>query len=80
MKESAAIHRDEIAHLAYLNWQWDGCPSGRDQDYWYEAEHQMKATKHLLVEEDKLHINGNNAATKSRKPGRLKSTSNADGA
>lgn len=41
--------RDEIAHLAYLNWLKDGCPSGRDLDYWLEAECQLKATWHLLV-------------------------------
>jgi hypothetical protein len=40
---------DEIAHLAYLNWQKEGCPSGRALDYWLEAECQLKATWHLLV-------------------------------
>ena len=41
--------REEIAHLAYLNWLKDGCPPGRDLDYWLEAEWQLKATWHLLV-------------------------------
>jgi hypothetical protein len=49
VKDSISINRDEIAHLAYLNWQKDGCPQGRDQAYWLEAEHQLKATKHLLA-------------------------------
>lgn len=49
VNESFPIQRDEIAQLAYLNWQRDGCPLGRDQDYWLEAEQQLKATKHLLV-------------------------------
>ncbi len=49
MKDSVAINRDEVAHLAYLNWQKDGCPAGRDQVYWLEAEQQLKATKHLLA-------------------------------
>ena len=46
---------EEIAHLAYLNWQKDGClsedacPSGRALDYWLDAECQLKATWHLLV-------------------------------
>jgi hypothetical protein len=41
--------RDEVAHLAYLNWRHDGCPMGRDFDYWVEAEAQLKATNHLLI-------------------------------
>lgn len=40
---------EDIAHLAYLNWQGDGCPPGRDLDYWLEAECQFKATWHLLL-------------------------------
>ena len=39
----------EIAQLAYLNWQRDGCPPGRSLDYWLEAESQIKATWHLLI-------------------------------
>ena len=45
------VTHQEIANLAYLNWQNDGCPHGRDQAYWIEAEHQIKHTKHLLVTE-----------------------------
>lgn len=41
--------RDEIGCLAYLNWQHDGCPPGRDADYWLEAELQMQATWRLLI-------------------------------
>ena len=41
--------REEIACLAYLNWEKDGCPSERELDYWLEAEHQINATKHLLL-------------------------------
>ena len=40
---------DDIAHLAYLNWQRDGCPPGRALDYWLEAESQLRATWHLLL-------------------------------
>ena len=43
------VSHHEIANLAYLNWQKDGSPHGRDQMYWLEAEHQIKHTKHLLV-------------------------------
>jgi hypothetical protein len=45
------ITKEEVAHLAFLNWQKDGCPSGRDLNYWIEAESQLKATKHLMAEE-----------------------------
>jgi len=50
--ESMASHED-IAHLAYINWQKDGCPHGHDETYWLEAERQLKATKHLLSHEIK---------------------------
>jgi hypothetical protein len=39
----------EIAQVAYLNWQRDGCPPGRDVHYWLEAESELKATWHLLL-------------------------------
>jgi len=50
-KEFDTIHHDEIANLAYLNWRHDGSPHGRDEQYWYEAEHQLRATKYLIVAE-----------------------------
>lgn len=45
------VSREDIAHLAYLNWQKDGCPHGHDENYWFEAERQLKATRHLLSHE-----------------------------
>lgn len=50
-QELDKIHHDEIASLAYLNWRHDGSPHGRDKQYWYEAEHQLMATKSLMVAE-----------------------------
>lgn len=58
VKESNSIKHDEIAHLAYLNWQKDGCPCGRDRAYWLEAEQQLKATKHLLAVAHDAQANG----------------------
>jgi hypothetical protein len=52
VNESSPIQHEEIAQLAYLNWQRDGRPLGRDQEYWLEAEQQLKATKHLLLAGD----------------------------
>lgn len=50
-KEKPAISHDEIARLAYLNWEKDGRPHGHDEKYWLEAEQQIKATSHLLIGE-----------------------------
>lgn len=47
------IENTQIAHLAYLNWQKDGCPAGRALEYWLEAESHLKATWHLLHDEIK---------------------------
>jgi hypothetical protein len=50
-KEMPAISHDQIARLAYLNWERDGRPEGHDQKYWLEAEEQIKATRDLLISE-----------------------------
>jgi len=49
--ETPAISHDEIARLAYFNWEKDGRPHGNDQKYWLEAEQQIRATSHLLISE-----------------------------
>jgi hypothetical protein len=49
--ERGRIDRDEIALLAYYAWERDGKPSGRDLQYWLEAEIQVRATRHLLARE-----------------------------
>lgn len=33
----------EIARYAYLIWEREGCPPGRDVTHWLEAEKQLKA-------------------------------------
>ena len=53
MNEATIINHDEIAQLAYQHWERDGRPNGRNREYWLEAEQQLKATKHLLVLEQK---------------------------
>ncbi|MGE5477056.1 MAG: DUF2934 domain-containing protein [Bacteroidales bacterium] len=35
----------EIKDLAYKLWQDAGSPDGRDQEFWYAAEVQVKAAK-----------------------------------
>lgn len=45
------ISHAEISRLSFMNWEKDGCPPGRDVEYWLEAESQMKATWHLIEQE-----------------------------
>jgi len=45
------FNKEEVNRLAFLNWEKDGRPQGRDVDYWLEAESQLMATWHLLVKD-----------------------------
>lgn len=65
-KQAGQILHHEIAQLAHLNWERDGRPTGRDLQYWLEAEHQLKATKHLLVSESNQPPEEKTAAMKAR--------------
>lgn len=69
VNETSTINHEETAHLAYLNWQKDGCPAGRDLAYWLEAEQQLKATKHLLAVANEAQANGPKAAAKPKTKG-----------
>lgn len=33
---------EEIRHEAYLLWQQDGCPDGRELDHWLAAQERVK--------------------------------------
>ena len=35
--------KESIAARAYELWQEEGCPEGRDIEFWYQAEQQLKA-------------------------------------
>jgi hypothetical protein len=37
------LSHDEIARLARRIWQQEGCQSGRDEEYWLQAEQQLRA-------------------------------------
>ena len=37
------VSRDKVAQLAYLLWEAGGCPSGRDLEYWHQAEAQLQS-------------------------------------
>lgn len=34
---------EKIRHRAYTLWEADGCPEGREMDYWLKAEHEIKS-------------------------------------
>jgi hypothetical protein len=34
---------ERIAARAYELWQANGCPEGRDAEYWYQAERELRA-------------------------------------
>jgi hypothetical protein len=43
--KSTDINPEEIALSAYLLWEKDGRPEGRDLHFWLEAEKKLTATK-----------------------------------
>ena len=56
--ESPQISHFEVSRLACLNWQMDGCPHGRDLDYWLAAERQLKAPQSPQFKNGKPQTNG----------------------
>lgn len=78
MKQYPPIPHDEIARLAYLNWEKEGCPSGRDQDYWLEAEQQLRATKHMVMAEHQPAPVAATRAPGKNKPGKNKKIAPGD--
>jgi len=38
---------EEIRHEAYLLWQQDGCPEGRELDHWLAAQERVRHRQHL---------------------------------
>ncbi len=40
-----AVPREKIAERAYQIWQESGCPAGRDQDHWLQAERELQSTR-----------------------------------
>lgn len=71
-REVPSTSHDEIARLAHLNWEKDDRPHGQDQKYWFEAELQIKATRHLLVSELSPPLNQPSGAPKTKLNGKVK--------
>jgi hypothetical protein len=39
------LNPDDVARCAYLIWEVEGRPAGREQDHWYQAETQLLVTR-----------------------------------
>lgn len=48
--EKLELSREKIAACAYLAWQADGCPAGRDLQYWLEAEAHLQTVQQMEAE------------------------------
>lgn len=62
--EPIEISRDEIARLAYLKWESEGHPEGRNLQHWLDAERLLRTAKNSLASE----LNDGKDKTKSSKP------------
>ena len=47
-----ADREDTIRKRAYILWQQDGCPEGKDFDYWLRAETEMATERYAGVTDD----------------------------
>jgi len=48
--QATIITHEAIAEVAYLLWEKEGRPAGRDQELWLKAENQLKAIKPVAPE------------------------------
>jgi len=48
--EHPAPTHEEIALHAFFAWEKDGCPQGRDQEYWLAAEAALRASRTALAQ------------------------------
>lgn len=48
-KDSKIISQFDISRLAHEFWQADGCPQGRDLEYWLKAEKQLNRNGFALA-------------------------------
>ena len=46
--EDQSLYREEVAYLAYLIWEEEGRPAGREKTHWREAEAQWNADEMLI--------------------------------
>jgi len=53
---TTATNQFDVARLARLNWEQDGCPPGREQEYYRMAESQIEALRNLLAYDGKTAV------------------------
>lgn len=72
--ETVVLNPQEIALLAFLAWEREGCPPGNEDRIWREVEAQLAATRALLVQELQLPRPGRGRLQPARlpKPRRLR--------
>jgi hypothetical protein len=48
----SAVAHEEVARRAHELWEQDGCPDGRHEQHWAEAEKQLRGTSATDARED----------------------------
>ena len=51
--EDKPSRQERIRWQAYMLWNADGCPEGRSERYWYQAERVIEHQDRLTDKEDK---------------------------
>ncbi len=64
--DPSPIYRAGITERAHQLWEEDGCPEGRDMEYWLKAEEEL-APHSIAGEEDPLEALDHDAAEVSGK-------------
>ena len=49
--DAPSEHDRDVAVLAHAVWEKNGCPPGRQRQYWHEVEAQLRATRHWLEQD-----------------------------
>jgi hypothetical protein len=39
--KAMAVNADQVQHRSYLIWEKEGCPEGRDWEFWFMAEAEL---------------------------------------
>ncbi len=42
LSDDVTVSQERIARRAYELWESSGCPDGREQEFWFEAERQLQ--------------------------------------
>jgi hypothetical protein len=72
--DQVVLNPQEVALLAFLAWEREGCPPGNEDRIWREVEAQLAATRALLVQELQLPLprRGRSQPARLHQPRRLR--------